>query len=123
MEWLGVIERFIDRWEIVMSVLISTGIVLLLPLLFPQLNSWNRIWSPYPGGWWLFVAFVFSASLMCCKIIKALAAFISNMRKIRKCEIQIAAQNAKISQKDAEIQRLRAQLKRQEFKMPIAGKF
>jgi hypothetical protein len=60
-----------------MSVLISAGIVLFLPVLFPQLDSWRGIWSPYPHGWWIFVAFVFSASLMTCKIIKSLPSLIS----------------------------------------------
>jgi hypothetical protein len=120
MEWLGVIERFIDRWEIVMSVVISAGVVLLFPLLFPQLDSWKMIWSPYPGGWWIFIAFIFSSSLMCCKIVKSLPTCIFYIREARENKKKISQYEAEIFDLRRENRALQSKIK--PIERSIAGK-
>ena len=70
MDWSKLIEKLIDRGDLIMPVFLTTGFILILPWLFPQLNSWSAIWSPYPHGWWMFVIFVFTCSFLLCKSTK-----------------------------------------------------
>ena len=122
MEWLEVLERFMDRWETVMSALITTGIILFLPLFFPRLDFWQRIWSPYPGGWWFFVVFVFSASLMCCKIIKSLPSCVFYIREARENKKKILQYEEENSRLRAEAAELKVRLRQKERAMPRLGR-
>jgi hypothetical protein len=101
-----------------MSLLITAVVVLLLPWLYPQLDSWSAIWSPYPHGWWIFLVLVLSASLMLCKIIKSLPSLAPFMREIRR----LPQYKTRIADLETENRNLKAQLKREEIKIPIAGK-